>query len=177
MWSAPAIQTIQIHVSFDEGLNWHQVTATGGISQNNPLWGDYLWVVPDTLGYRSFAQFEVSRYQDRGIAGVSGIFVVAAAGAMRMSHPMSRAASYAVTVHGGVVDFGFPPADASRTTVTLHTVQGRRVAVLRPSRDGAQAIRWRAPERLGRAALVAQFVTTAPDGSSRTVSRTFVPGR
>jgi hypothetical protein len=167
LWDAPSIQVIQIEVSYDGGENWHPVTQTGGVSQDNALWGDYPWTVPQSAMPTEAGLIRVAQYQDPQISGLSGLFTVSALGTSVPRSSMSAPGwRLSAVTHAGQVSFVYASPPGSRAALAVFDMLGKRVAYLPPAAlaPGAGQSTWQPDAGLSSSSYVARLYREAASG-------------
>ncbi len=160
-WTAPTVTTVMIQLSVDEGETWRTITATGGIAQTSPLWGDYAWTVDPAFGESQSAQVRITQYQDLTVAGYSGVFSITQSSSTADSKAGADRQHVQVYARNGLI---FTARDAVPITVELTSMLGERVALLSGVRQVVLS------ERLPAGVYLARV--TLGDGSTRR-ARTF----
>lgn len=153
LWDAIMVPIAQVMYSIDAGETWEEISVAGGISTENPLWGDLEWVVPDAN--TDDAMVWVRSYQEAEYGTQIGLFSIhppsavtlGAAGAATLQptaswHTASRALSLVV------------PTGTRR--VQLYDIAGRMVARL--NAVGLQGeYRWQLPTGVSPQSMVVVF--------------------
>lgn len=175
LWSAPTIQTIQIQVTYDEGETWTMVTATGGISQDHALWGDYPWVVPDSVGTQPAAMINVSQYQELSVSGLSGVFTIISTSVNHAATARQRSSDFAVNLSGAQATFTCMADDAMLVQATVSDLRGRVVAEWRgrPA-AGTPVSVWHDGDTAGSGLYTLRLSLVSGNGETRSTSRRFM---
>ena len=169
MWSSSSVQIIQIHITYNDGEDWHPVTDTGGISQGNPLWGDYTWTIPAATAPTATARFRVSEYLNESVRGVSGTFSITAGSSIVEREVAQQAVdAFSVLSRGNGVTFGAGASAPDR--VEIFDMMGKRVAVL--ARMAGNDLDW-SPQRATGSTYIARMTRTEANGAVRTVHHRF----
>jgi len=77
-WSVVAVNRVTIQYTVDDGETWHDITTTAALGAGDPGWGDYPWVVPESLS--TVCRIAVREYGG-GVAAQSGTFTISSGSA------------------------------------------------------------------------------------------------
>jgi hypothetical protein len=171
-----AIYSVQLSYTTDDGRNWTYMLPYT-VDASDSLWGDFPWVIPDTLAGNEFRIRVWEFYGDAG--GTSGPFSIVPQGAVRSEHlcgPAVRGLAAHTDPKGMVITYTL--GAAARVRLDMFDMRGRRVATLaRGTRAaGAHRVLWnsRDPSTGPTAAGIYYCVLSAQDAGEKVLTHTRV---
>lgn len=150
----PMITGVVPQLTPDEGETWLTLVPSGSIDDDDPEWGDFVWVVPDdALLYSSACRVRIHEYNRADVFGESPQPFTIGASAVA-SHPRSPSAPAApITVtrlHDGVLRISLSERSSR---MSLHRIDGRLVPTAPAAQDNAVLLK---PSGLGTLVLRVQ---------------------
>ncbi len=123
-WDAVNVGLVAIEYSANEGETWEPITVAGGLADTDSLWANYPWIVPADA---QSIMVKVYEYGNETVGDISDLLPVAVDGHAAVDRGPARQ-MLRIGSRAGAVSFEVGPGLGDRSTITVYSSDGRRVA-------------------------------------------------